>query len=151
MHSIVILNGPNLNLLGTREPGIYGAETLDSIRARCTEAASSLSISVDLRQSNHEGELIDWIQDAGRTADGLILNPAGLGHTSIAMMDALLAIAIPTIEVHLSNIHKREEFRQHTYTSRAVRGIISGLGGTGYVLAIRALAEWFEQGESHIL
>lgn len=151
MHSIVILNGPNLNLLGTREPGIYGAETLDSIRARCNEAASSLSISVDLRQSNHEGELIGWIQDAGRTADGLILNPAGFGHTSIAMMDALLAIPIPAIEVHLSNIHKREEFRHHTYTSRAVRGIISGFGGTGYVLAIRALSEWFEQGQSHTL
>ena len=151
MHSIVILNGPNLNLLGTREPGIYGAETLDAIRARCNEAASSLSISADLRQSNHEGELIGWIQDAGRTADGLILNPAGLGHTSIALMDALLAIPIPAIEVHLSNIHKREEFRHHTYTSRAVKGIISGFGGTGYVLAIRALSEWFEQGQSHAL
>ncbi len=140
MKKIAIINGPNLNLLGTREPEIYGKETLADIRKRCEKKARELSVKLDFRQSNHEGELIDWIQEAGREASGLIINPAGFGHSSVAMMDALLAIPIPAVEVHLSNIFRREEFRHHTYTSRAVRGIISGFGGLGYVMALEAVA-----------
>lgn len=137
--AVFILNGPNLNLLGTREPHLYGKETLADIRKSCEKKARELSVSVDFRQSNHEGEIIDWIHEAGNKASGIIINPAGYGHTSIAMMDALLAIKIPAIEVHLSNIYKREEFRHHTFTSRAVRGIISGLGSQGYLFALDAL------------
>lgn len=138
---IYILNGPNLNLLGTREPHLYGKETLADIKKSCEKKARTLSFSIEFRQSNHEGDLIDWIQEAGKQGAGLIINPAGYGHTSIAIMDALLAIKIPAIEVHLSNIYKREEFRHHTYSSRAVRGLISGLGSQGYLLALEALAE----------
>lgn len=139
MRKIIILNGPNLNMLGTREPDVYGSQTLDDIKILCEKKALSLSISIDFRQSNHEGDIIGWIQEAGNSASGLIINPAGFGHTSIAIMDALLAIKIPAVEVHLSNIYKREEFRHHTYSSRAVRGVISGFGSAGYIMAIEAL------------
>jgi 3-dehydroquinate dehydratase-2 len=132
-------------MLGTREPSVYGSETLDDIRKLCEASAAPLSIKVDFRQSNHEGELVTWIQEAGRTAQGLIINPAGFGHTSVALMDGLLSIKIPAIEVHLSNIYKREEFRHHTYTSRAVHGVISGLGSFGYRLAVEALADIFKK------
>jgi len=145
MNSVVILNGPNLNMLGSREPSLYGAETLEDIRALCEKIASSLSIKPEFRQSNHEGELVTWIQEAGKSAKGLIINPAGFGHTSVALMDALLAISVPAIEVHLSNIYKREEFRHHTYTSRAVKGVISGFGSQSYVLALHALADVFQK------
>lgn len=138
--TIFIINGPNLNILGTREPSVYGKETLSDIQKSCEKEARALSVAIDFRQSNHEGEIIDWIQEAGKKASGLIINPAGYGHTSIAIMDALLAINIPSIEVHLSNIYKREEFRHHTYSSRAVRGIISGLGSHGYLIALDTLA-----------
>jgi 3-dehydroquinate dehydratase-2 len=141
MKDIVIINGPNLNMLGTREPEIYGHETLENIRSLCNEWATSLSLKVDFRQSNHEGELVTWIQEAGSKASGVIINPAAFGHTSVALMDALLSIKIPAIEVHLSNIYKREEFRHHTYTARAVHGVISGLGSHGYVLALYALSD----------
>ena len=140
MKKIVIINGPNLNMLGTREPKVYGKETLADIEKRCEKKARELSVKLDFRQSNHEGQLIDWIQEAGREASGLIINPAGFGHSSVAIMDALLSITIPAVEVHLSNIFRREEFRHHTYTSRAVRGVISGFGGLGYVMAMEALA-----------
>jgi len=143
MHHIVILNGPNLNMLGSREPGVYGSETLEDIQKLCEKTAASLSIKVDFRQSNHEGELVTWIQEAGNKARGLIINPAGFGHTSVALMDALLSIQIPSLEVHLSNIYKREEFRHHTYSSRAVKGVISGFGSFSYVLAIQALNNIF--------
>ncbi len=136
---IAIINGPNLNMLGTREPAIYGKETLADIRKLCEKKAKALSVSLDFRQSNHEGDIIGWIQEANVTAHGLIINPAGFGHSSIAIMDALLALKIPAIEVHLSNIYRREEFRHRTYTSRAVRGVISGLGSQGYLLAMEAL------------
>lgn len=144
MHSIVILNGPNLNLLGMREPEIYGRDSLEDIKKLCEAAAQGFSIKADFRQTNHEGELIDWVQEAGRGANGLIINPAGLSHTSISLMDALLAINIPILEVHLSNLHKREEFRQHSYTARAAKGVICGLGAKSYLLALYAMSEIFK-------
>ncbi len=141
MTRILVLNGPNLNMLGAREPEVYGKETLEDVRSLCEKWAQSLSLTAEFRQSNHEGELVTWIQEAGQGAAGLIINPAGFGHTSVALMDALLSIKTPAIEVHLSNIYKREEFRHHTYTSRAVAGVISGFGAFGYVLALYALSE----------
>ncbi len=147
MPHIVILNGPNLNMLGTREPAIYGRQTLQDIARLCEQWATSLALKVSFRQTNHEGELVGWVQEAGNSnaADGLILNPGAYGHTSIALMDALLDSKIPAVEVHLSNIYKREEFRRHTYSSSAVRGIISGFGSFGYVMAMYALSDIFKQ------
>ena len=143
--SIFILNGPNLNLLGSRDPTVYGAETLDDIRARVDTHAARRGVGVELRQTNHEGELIDWVHEAGRTASGIVINPGGLTHTSVALMDALDAVDLPVIEVHLSNIFAREPFRHQSYVSRVARGVISGLGGLGYVLAIDALVGLAEQ------
>ena len=143
--SIFILNGPNLNLLGSRDPAVYGSETLDDIRARVDVHAARRGVGVELRQTNHEGELIDWVHEAGRSASGIIINPGGLTHTSVALMDALDAVDLPVIEVHLSNIFAREPFRHHSYVSRVARGVISGLGGLGYVLAIDALVGPTEQ------
>ena len=138
--TILVLNGPNLNLLGLREPEIYGHETLADIEESCLEQAAELGLSVDFRQSNHEGQLVDWIQEARENADGIILNAGAYTHTSVAILDALNAAALPVIEVHLSNIYRREEFRHHSYVSRAARGVICGLGGHGYELALMALA-----------
>ena len=143
--SIFILNGPNLNLLGSRDPAVYGSETLDDIRARVDGHAARRGVSVELRQTNHEGELIDWVHEAGSAASGIVINPGGLTHTSIALMDALDAVGLPVIEVHLSNIFAREPFRHRSYVSRVARGVISGLGGLGYVLAIDALVGLAEQ------
>jgi 3-dehydroquinate dehydratase-2 len=137
---VLVLNGPNLNLLGTREPGIYGSRTLADIEAACLARAVSLGLSVDFRQSNSEGVLIDWVQEARGGASGIILNAGGLSHTSIALMDALAAVDLPLIEVHLSNIHRRESFRHHSYISSVARGVIVGLGGHGYELALDAMA-----------
>ncbi|HBH41941.1 MAG TPA: type II 3-dehydroquinate dehydratase [Rhizobiales bacterium] len=137
---IYVLNGPNLNLLGSREPEVYGKETLDDVRARCERRAAALGFSIDFRQSNHEGELVAWIQEARGGAAGLIVNAGAFTHTSIAMLDALLACPIPSIEVHLSNIFTREPFRHHSYISKAVKGVICGFGAQGYELAIEALA-----------
>lgn len=142
MKKVIIINGPNLNMLGQREPSVYGKETLSDIGKLCAKKARALGLTVDFHQSNHEGELIGWIQEAGRKSAGIIINPAGFGHTSIAIMDALLAVSVPAIEVHLSNIYKREEFRHHTYTSHAVRGVISGFGALGYLMALDALASF---------
>jgi 3-dehydroquinate dehydratase-2 len=128
-------------MLGSREPEIYGSQTLEDIKAACRKKAASLQLKVDFRQSNHEGELIGWIQEAGSKAQGLIINPAGLGHSSISLMDALLGIKIPVVEVHISNIYKREDFRHHTFTARAAVGMITGLGSHGYLLALEALSE----------
>lgn len=138
---ILLVNGPNLNTLGMREPELYGHETLPQIEARCYEAAKRLGLTLDCVQSNHEGEIVTVIQGAGATYQGMIINAAAFTHTSIAIMDALLLLKIPVIEVHLSNIFKREEFRHHSYISAAAKGMICGLGGTGYVLALEALAE----------
>jgi 3-dehydroquinate dehydratase II len=138
--TILVLNGPNLNLLGLREPEIYGHDTLSDIEEACLEAAAGLYLTVDFRQSNHEGQLVDWIHEARQTADGIVVNAGAFSHTSIAILDALNAAALPVIEVHLSNIYRREEFRHNSYVSRAARGVICGLGGHGYELALAALA-----------
>jgi 3-dehydroquinate dehydratase II len=142
---ILVLNGPNLNLLGTREPAIYGTGTLDDLETLCAETAEGLGIGIDFRQSNLEGELISWVQEAGANAAGLIINPAAYSHTSIALMDAIHALDIPVIEVHLSNIHKREAFRHHSYVSHAADGVICGLGFAGYRLALIALSDILEE------
>ena len=142
---ILVLNGPNLNLLGTREPDIYGSGTLDDLETLCAETAEGLGLAIDFRQSNVEGELISWVQEARGRAAGLVINPAGYSHTSIALMDAILALDIPVIEVHISNIHKREAFRHHSYISNAVDGVICGLGFAGYRLALIALSDILEE------
>ncbi len=138
--SILILNGPNLNLLGSREPEVYGAETLESIQARVEARASELGLEADFRQSNAEHELVGWIQVARDTAQGIILNAGAFTHTSVSILDALQAVGLPVIEVHLSNIYRREHFRQRSYISRVAEGMIAGFGGDGYVLAIEAMA-----------
>jgi 3-dehydroquinate dehydratase-2 len=135
---IHVLSGPNLNLLGTREPEIYGKDTLEDVRTRCEARAASRGFSVVFRQSNHEGVLIDWVQEARESASALIINPAGYGHTSIALLDALKTLSIPVIECHLSNPAAREEFRRHTFVSLAATGIVSGFGAASYELAIEA-------------
>lgn len=137
----MILNGPNLNMLGTREPEIYGAETLADIEARCRARAGDLGLSIDFRQSNAEGDLVDWIQEARQGFCGLIINAAAYTHTSVALLDALNACGIPVVEVHLSNIHRRESFRHKSYVSRAADGMICGFGPLGYELAITAIAD----------
>lgn len=138
---VLIVNGPNLNLLGTRERSVYGGQTLAEIEAACIAACSERGFSCDFRQSNHEGELVDWIQAARKTADALIINPAAYSHTSVAIHDALRMLEIPIIEVHLSNIHQREPFRHHSYVSAVATAVICGLGAKGYTLAIGALAD----------
>ncbi len=144
MKKILVLNGPNLNLLGTREPSQYGYDTLADVERMCKETGERLGIEIEFRQSNHEGILLDWIQEAGRavaagTMVGVVMNPGAFTHTSIALYDAIKGASVPVIEVHISNIHAREEFRHHSYVSAAARGIIVGLGIHGYPLAIEAL------------
>lgn len=137
---VFILNGPNLNLLGQREPSVYGSATLADVEARTKTVGESLGLGVDFRQSNHEGVLIDWIQEARRGAAGIIINAGGLTHSSVAILDALRAAEKPVIEVHLSNIHAREAYRHHSYISAAAAGVIVGLGIDGYEFALHALA-----------
>ena len=144
MRTIFILNGPNLNLLGVREPSVYGHDTLADIEERCLARASALDLQIDFRQSNHEGQLVDWIQEARESADGIILNAGALTHTSVAVLDALAAAGLPVIEVHLSNIFRRESFRHHSYVSLAADGVICGLGPQGYELALDAVASMIE-------
>ena len=138
---IFILNGPNLNLLGVRQPEIYGSETLVDIEALCADRAAALGLQIDFRQSNIEGELVGWIQEARDGAAGIIINAAAYTHTSIAILDALKAVDVPVIEVHLSNVFAREDFRHHSYVSLAATGVICGLGSAGYLLALEALAK----------
>jgi 3-dehydroquinate dehydratase-2 len=145
--TILVLNGPNLNLLGLREPAIYGHETLSDIEDACLERAAALGLTVDFRQSNHEGQLVDWIQEARQTVDGIILNAGAYTHTSVAILDALNAAELPVVEVHLSNIFRREAFRHHSYVSPAARGVICGFGGHGYELALTALARLLKSDE----
>lgn len=145
--TILIINGPNLNLLGVREPAVYGSDTLGDIEMACAERAESLGIGLDFRQSNAEGEIVGWIQEARTVHDGIILNAGAYTHTSIAIMDALLAADLPVIEVHLSNPHRREAFRHTSYVSLAADGIICGLGAHGYLLALEAMATLIEPSE----
>ena len=145
MKPIYVLNGPNLNLLGTREPHLYGSETLAGIHERLAGRAKSLRLSIDFRQSNHEGALIDWIHEAREKASAIIINAAGLTHTSVPLLDALVAAEIPVIEVHLTNIYRREPFRHHSYISKAATGIVAGLGPLGYELAITAISRLLEE------
>ncbi len=145
---IYVLNGPNLNLLGTREPEVYGKETLDDLRQRCERKAKSLGLAVDFRQSNLEGELVTWIQEARTEASGVIVNAGAFTHTSIAMLDALLACPVPSVEVHLTNIFTREPFRHRSYISKAAKGVICGFGGLGYEFAIEALAATISPGQA---
>ncbi|MFZ5671106.1 MAG: type II 3-dehydroquinate dehydratase [Pseudomonadota bacterium] len=137
---IHVLSGPNLNLLGTREPEIYGTDTLADVQARCEARAKALGHSVVFRQSNHEGQLIDWVQEARTGAAALVINPAGYGHTSVALLDALKTLAIPIVECHLSNPAARESFRRKTYVSLAATGVVSGFGAASYELAVEAAA-----------
>lgn len=140
---VFVLNGPNLNLLGLREPEIYGSDTLDDIAARLEDQARGLGLEIDLRQSNHEGHLIDWLHEANACrARGVILNPGGYTHSSIALHDAIKSITVPVIEVHLSNPHKREDFRHKSFVASAARGTIAGFGALSYALALDAVARF---------
>ena len=138
---IYILNGPNLNLLGHREPEVYGYTTLAEIEALCAAQAKSHGLAIVFRQSNREGEIVDHLQEARTGASAVIINPAGYGHTSIAILDSIQTLKIPVIEVHLSNIHKREAYRHNSYVSKGATGIVMGLGAQGYLRAIDAIAE----------
>ncbi|HYG27467.1 MAG TPA: type II 3-dehydroquinate dehydratase [Caulobacteraceae bacterium] len=137
---IYVLSGPNLNLLGVREPEIYGHDTLADIQGRCEARAKGRGLEVVFRQSNHEGELIDWVQEARSSACALVINPAGYGHTSVALLDALKTLTIPVVECHLSNPAAREDFRRSTYVSLAATGVVSGFGAASYELAVEAAA-----------
>lgn len=139
-NKVLIINGPNLNMLGMREPEIYGYQTLADIEILCEDEAGQLGLEVDFRQSNSESQMVTWIQESRGNFAGIIINPAAYTHTSVAIMDALLTTGLPIIEVHLSNIHKREAFRHHSYVSLVANGIICGLGGMGYAVALQAMA-----------
>jgi len=145
--TVVVLNGPNLNLLGTREPGIYGAQTLDGVRELCEQACAQHGMKLDFRQSNHEGVLVDWLQEAGQAeaagkVAGVVLNAAAYTHTSVALRDAVKGSGVSLVELHISNVHAREEFRHHSYLSAVARGVMFGFGTAGYRLAIAAVAGW---------
>lgn len=137
---IYVLNGPNLNLLGVREPEIYGKTTLEDIRRACADLAKALGFPLEFRQTNHEGVLVDWIQEARTEASAVVINPAAYGHTSVALLDALKTLSIPVVECHLSHLATREDFRHQTYVSKAATGIIAGFGARSYDLAIQAAA-----------
>jgi 3-dehydroquinate dehydratase II len=140
MKPIYVMNGPNLNLLGHRQPEIYGVETLEDVLRAMVGLGAELGVTVQGMQSNHEGQLVDWIHEAREKADGIIINPGAYSHTSIAILDALNTFEGPVLEVHISNIHKREEFRHHSYVSGRADGVIAGFGTEGYLLALRRMA-----------
>jgi 3-dehydroquinate dehydratase-2 len=142
---VAVLNGPNMNMLGLRQPHVYGSATLDDVEQLCAETADQLGLAIDFRQTNGEGELVTWVQECRRRAAGVVINPAGYTNTSIALMDALLACELPVIEVHVTNIHKREEFRHHSYVSKVAVGVIAGLGIRGYALALTAMADILQE------
>ena len=137
---VLILNGPNLNLLGTREPEVYGSATLADIEAACARRGAALGLAIDFRQSNHEGELVGWIQQARGTHAAVLVNAAAYTHTSLALLDALATLDVPVIEVHLSNVFRREPFRHHSYISGVAKGVVCGFGGFGYEMALEAAA-----------
>jgi 3-dehydroquinate dehydratase-2 len=137
---VFVLNGPNLNMLGQREPAVYGRTTLAEVEKLCRERAEALGLAVDFRQTNHEGELVGWIQEARSAAAGIVINAGAYTHTSVAILDALMTAEKPVIEVHLTNVFRREAFRHHSYVSPAAAGVIVGLGAQGYALALEALA-----------
>ena len=139
--TVFVLNGPNLNLLGKRQPEIYGHETLANVEGRCVARGETLGLTIAFHQSNHEGEIVETIHRARDEAAAIVINPAAYTHTSVAIMDALLAFDGPVIEVHLSNVHRREEFRSHSWVSKAATGVICGLGSRGYLLALDAVAD----------
>ena len=145
---VYVLNGPNLNLLGQREPHIYGHETLADVEAACRRVGGELGLEIEFRQSNAEFQLIDWIHEARQRAGALVINPAGFTTTSVAILDALLTCEFPIIEVHITNIHRREEFRQHSYVSKVATGVVAGLGAQGYEFALRRLARLIEVADS---
>lgn len=138
---VTVLNGPNMNMLGLRQPELYGSATLDDVESLCAEAAEQVGLAIDFRQTNAEAELISWVQECRGRAAGIVINPAGYTTTSIALMDALLAVDLPVIEVHLTNMHRREAFRHDSYVSKAATGVICGLGILGYSLALTAMAD----------
>ena len=138
---ILVVNGPNLNMLGVREPAVYGRDKLADIEKLCRKAGRAFALAIDFRQSNHEGEIVGWLQEARSSHAGIVINAGAYTHTSIAILDALQLTELPVIEVHLSNIFRREEFRHHSYVSLAARAVICGLGATGYRLALEALAD----------
>ncbi|MDO8884126.1 MAG: type II 3-dehydroquinate dehydratase [Pseudotabrizicola sp.] len=136
---IYILNGPNLNLLGLRQPEIYGRETLEDVAEACAALAEELGLVIRFHQSNHEGQIIDWVHEARGAGAGVIINPGAFTHTSVAILDALNAFDGPVLEVHISNVHKREAFRHHSYVSLRAEGVIAGFGTEGYLLALRRM------------
>ena len=138
---VLVINGPNLNMLGIREPKTYGTQTLSDIETMCRAEGKKLGLTVECKQTNREGEICEWIQQAYGKTDAIVLNPGGYSHTSVAIRDAISAVGIPVVEVHLSNIHAREEFRHFSYVSAVAVGVICGLGAAGYRLALEALAE----------
>lgn len=144
-HTLLVLNGPNLNLLGTREPATYGHETLDDIAVLCQHAGAESGLEIEFRQTNHEGQLIDWIHQARGRCAGILINPAAWTHTSVAIRDALAAVELPVIEVHLSNVHRREEFRHHSFVSAIAVGVIAGLGSDGYRAGIQHFAKLLQE------
>lgn len=144
MRRIFVINGPNLNMLGTRQPEIYGSDTLADIEADCRKKAAALDLEVEFFQSNHEGEIVTAVQQARGRFDAIVINPAAYSHTSVAIPDALLACDMPVVEVHLSNIHRREEFRRFSYVSKVADGVICGFGKQGYLLALEAAASFFK-------
>ena len=146
---VYILNGPNLNLLGKRQPAIYGRETLADVEEACRHVAIELGLELQFRQSNREYEIIDWIHEARENAAGIVINPAAFTHTSVAILDALNSFDGPVIEVHISNIHKREAFRHDSYVSGRADGVIAGFGTQGYTLAMRRLATLIDKGTNH--
>ena len=148
MPSVLVLNGPNLNLLGTREPNVYGATTLDEVEKDCVAKGKALGLEVDCLQSNHEGALVDAIHDSRLSRSAIVLNAGALTHTSVALRDAIAGVALPTIELHISNVHARESFRHHSMIAGVCLGVISGFGTAGYALALQALATHFEQAKA---
>jgi len=143
---VYVLNGPNLNLLGKRQPHIYGHETLADVEAACRALAAERGLTLRFHQSNREYEIIDWIHEARETASGLVINPAAFTHTSVAILDALNTFEGPILEVHISNVHKREAFRHHSYVSTVASGVIAGFGTQGYLLALQRIARLLEEG-----